>query len=110
MASETKEPAGKNKTGRPRAAERTVRVSPRLPEPVVIRMQRAAALRGVEARTFIIEALERLSKEVIAEEEIWQLRESQAMTMAALLANPPKPTKFAEESAKLAAKHVEIRS
>ncbi|MFV1996185.1 MAG: DUF1778 domain-containing protein [Verrucomicrobiales bacterium] len=85
-------------------------MSPRLPASVVERMHRAAALRGVESRTFIIEALERLSKEVIEEEEVWQLRGAQAKMVAHLLANPPKPTGFAEEAAKLAAQHVEIRS
>jgi uncharacterized protein (DUF1778 family) len=109
MASETgKKPT--NKVGRPKAAEETTRVSPRLPTSVVERMKRAAALRGVESRTFIIEALERLSKEVIEEEQVWQLRDAQAKKVAGLLAKPPKPSKFAEESAKLAAKHVEIRS
>lgn len=98
------------RVGRPKAAEKTIRVSPRLPEPVVERMKHAAALRGIEARTFIIEAIEKLSKEVIEEEEVWKLRDSQAKQIAGLLANPPKPTRFAEESAKLAAEHVRIRS
>ena len=109
MATGTKKSAGK-RLGRPKAAEKTVRVSPRLPEAVVERMKHAAALRGVESRTFIIEALDRLSKEVIEAEELWHLRNTQAKKLAALLANPPKPRKFAEESAKLAAKHVDIRS
>lgn len=103
-----KKPA--RKAGRPKAAEKTVRVSPRLPASVVERMQLAAALRGVESRTFIIEALERLSKEVIEEEQVWKLRDAQAKKVASLLAKPPKPGRFAEQSAKLAAKHVKIRS
>lgn len=98
------------RVGRPKAAEKTVRVSPRLPEPVVLRMKHAAALRGVESRTFIIEALEKLSREVIEEEEVWKLRDRQAKRVAELLAKPPKPTRFAEESAKLAARDVRIRS
>lgn len=73
-------------------------------------MHRAAALRGLESRTFIIEALERLSKEVIEQEEVWKLRNAQAAKLGGLLATPPKPTKFAVESAQLAAQHVEIRS
>ncbi len=100
----------RKKVGRPKSSEKTVRVSPRLPEQVVTRMHRAAALRGLESRAFIIEALERLSKEVIEQEEVWKLRNSQAVKLAALLAKPPKPTKFAVESAQLAAQHVEIRS
>jgi|GEM_PF-5607754 len=109
MATKTEKEVTK-KVGRPRATVETVRVSPRLPAAVVERMQLAAELRGVNSSAFMLEAIETLSKKVIEEEKVWKLRETQAKEMTSLLAKPPKPTKFAEEAAKLAAEHVEIRS
>ncbi len=108
MSTKTKTTA--RKPGRPKSGIKTVRVSPRLPQQLAEKMRRAVALRGVKESVFIAEAIKRLSEEVIAEEEVWQLRREQAVTVEKLLAAPPKPTRFAREAAKLAEENVEIRS
>lgn len=97
------------KRGRPAGAA-TKRINSRFPAGLAEKIEYAAALRGVAVAAFIQEAVAERADRVIEAESRWELTREEAAKMAGLLAHPPKPNKKTLDAAKLAARHVVIRS
>ena len=100
------------KRGRPpqEQKDRTVRVSPRIPEHIAAQIESAAAWRGMSMSGFIIEAARREAEETLEKREVLKLSEEEIKGIAKLILNPPETTEYAEESARFTAEHVRIRS
>lgn len=97
------------KRGRP-TGPATKRINTRFPTGLAEKIEYAAALRGLAVAAFIQEAVAERADRVIEAESRWELTREEAANMAAMIGNPPKPNKKALDAAKLAARHVVIRS
>lgn len=95
--------------GRP-AGPATKRINTRFPTGLAEKIEYAAALRGLAVSAFIQEAVAERADRVIEAEAHWELTREEAANIAAMLGKPPRPNKKALEAAKLAARHVVIRS
>ncbi len=107
MKTTTKYASGKR--GRPVGAA-TKRINTRFPAGLAEKIEYAAALRGLAVAAFIQEAVAERADRVIEAESRWELTRQEAATMAAMIGNPPKPAKKMLDAAKLASRHVVIRS
>lgn len=97
------------KRGRP-TGPATKRINTRFPAGLAEKIEYAAALRGLAVAAFIQEAVAERADRVIEAEAQWQLTREEAANIATMLGKPPKPNKKALEAAKLAARHVVVRS
>jgi uncharacterized protein (DUF1778 family) len=97
------------KRGRP-AGSPTKRINARFPTGLAEKIEYAAALRGLAVAAFIQEAVAERADKIIEAESRWELAREEAANIAAMIANPPKPNKKMLDAAKLAARHVVIRS
>lgn len=97
------------KRGRPTGAA-TKRINTRFPTGLAEKIEYAAALRGLAVAAFIQEAVAERADRVIEAESRWELTREEASNIAAMISNPPKPTQKTLDAAKLAARHVVIRS
>ena len=105
----TKLKTAPTKRGRPAGAA-TKRINTRFPVGLAEKIEYAAALRGVAVAAFIHEAVADRADRIIEAESHWQLTRDEAANIAALIAMPPKPNQTMLDAAKLAARHVVIRS
>lgn len=99
----------KDRRGRPRTGEASVRISPRFPASTAALLEKASALRGLTVTGFILDAARVAAERVVADETRWQLDEGETKALLKLLANPPKPNAAARKAAAIAA-DVVIRS
>lgn len=97
------------KRGRPAGAA-TKRINTRFPAGLAEKIEYAAALRGLAVAAFIQEAVAERADRVIEAESRWELTREEAANVAAMIAKPPKPNKKMLDAAKLASRHVVIRS
>jgi uncharacterized protein (DUF1778 family) len=97
------------KRGRP-AGSPTKRINARFPTGLAEKIEYAAALRGLAVAAFIQEAVAERADRIIEAESRWELAREEAANIAAMIGNPPKPNKKMLDAAKLAARHVVIRS
>lgn len=97
------------KRGRPAGAE-TKRINTRFPAGLAEKIEYAASLRGLAVAAFIQEAVAERADRIIEAESRWQLTREEAANVAAMIENPPKPNKKMQDAARLAARHVVIRS
>ena len=105
----TKSKASVAKQGRPPGST-TKRINARFPVGLAEKIEYAASLRGVAVSAFIQDAVAERADRVIESESHWQLTRNESVKLAALIANPPKPNQAMLKAAKLAARHVVIRS
>lgn len=97
------------KRGRP-AGVPTKRINARFPTGLAEKIEYAAALRGLAVAAFIQEAVAERADRIIEAESRWELAREEAANIAAMIGNPPKPNRKMLDAAKLAARHVVIRS
>ena len=97
------------KRGRPPGSV-TKRINARFPAGLAEKIEYAASLRGVAVSAFIQDAVAERADRVIESESHWQLTRNEAAKLAAIIAKPPKPNQAMLKAAKLAARHVVIRS
>jgi uncharacterized protein (DUF1778 family) len=97
------------KRGRPTGGA-TKRLNTRFPAGLAEKIEYAAALRGVAVAAFIQEAVAERADRVIEAEAHWQLTRDEAANLASMIAKPPKPNPTMLKAAKLASRHVVIRS
>ena len=105
----TKSKTAPGRRGRPEGAP-TKRINTRFPAGLAEKIEYAAALRGVAVAAFIHDAAADRADRVIEADSRWQLTRNEAANLAALIAKPPKPNQTMLDAAKLAARHVVIRS
>jgi uncharacterized protein (DUF1778 family) len=105
----TKAKPSTGKRGRP-TGPATKRINARFPSGLAEKIEYAASLRGVAVAAFIQEAVAERADQVIEAESHWQLTREEAANLAAMIAKPPKPNQAMLNAAKLAARHVVIRS
>lgn len=105
----TKAKPSTGKRGRP-TGPATKRINARFPSGLAEKIEYAASLRGVAVAAFIQEAVAERADRVIEAESHWQLTREEAANLAAMIAKPPKPNQAMLNAAKLAARHVVIRS
>jgi uncharacterized protein (DUF1778 family) len=97
------------KRGRPPGSV-TKRINARFPAGLAEKIEYAASLRGVAVSAFIQDAVAERADRVIESESHWQLTRNEAVKLAEIIAKPPKPNQAMLKAAKLAARHVVIRS
>lgn len=97
------------KRGRPAGAV-SKRINTRFPVGLAEKIEYAASLRGLAVAAFIQEAVAERADRIIEAESRWQLTKEEAANVAAMIGNPPKTNKKMLDAAKLAARHVVIRS
>jgi uncharacterized protein (DUF1778 family) len=105
----TKSKPSTGRRGRP-TGPATKRINTRFPAGLAEKIEYAASLRGVAVAAFIQEAVAERADRVIEAESHWQLSRKEVLNLAAMIANPPKPNQTMLNAAKLAARHVVIRS
>jgi len=105
----TKSKSALGKRGRPTGLA-TKRINARFPIGLAQKIEYAASLRGVAVAAFIQEAVAERADRVIEAESHWQMTREEAVNLAAMIAKPPRPNQTMHNAAKLAARHVVIRS
>jgi uncharacterized protein (DUF1778 family) len=105
----TKSKSVPGKRGRPTGVA-TKRINARFPVGLAEKIEYAASLRGVAVAAFIQEAVAERADRVIEAESYWQMTREETANLAAMISKPPKPNQTMLNAAKLAARHVIIRS